>query len=81
MKFEIDFDDKETEIVQRYMKRMNMDISKVAKQAVLEMIFADDDALYAYEQAMAEYRKNPTTYTLDEVWKIINEQPSLNQRI
>lgn len=67
MKYEIDFDDKEAELVESYMERMNMNISAVARQAILEMIFDDDNCLRLYEDAMAEYKKNPTTYTLNEV--------------
>lgn len=67
MKYEIDFDDKEATIVENYLKRMDMSISQVARQAILEMIFDDDYCLSLYEKAMEEYKKNPTTYTLDEV--------------
>ena len=31
------------------------------------MIFDDDADLAAYERAMEEYKKDPTTYTLAEV--------------
>lgn len=73
MKYEVNFDDKEAAIVERYMKRMEMDISKVARQAILEMIFQDDADLAAYEKAIAEYKKSPTTYTHDEVWKVLSK--------
>ena len=64
MKFEVDFNDEDTLIVEKYMKDTNMTISEVARQAILEKIFQDDDDLYAYEQAIKEYRENPTTITL-----------------
>lgn len=67
MTFEITFDDKEAAIVEDYLKRADMSISQVARQAILEMIFNDDADLAAFEKAMEEYRKNPTTYTLAEV--------------
>ena len=69
MKFEVNFDDDEAAIVENYMKRMNLNISEVARQAILEKIFDDDDALYAYEMAMKEYKKNPTFYSHEEFWK------------
>ena len=49
------------------MKDTNMSISEVARQAILEMIFNDDADLAAYEKAIAEHRKNPKTFTLDEL--------------
>ena len=69
MKFEVNFNDEEAAIVETYMKRMNLNISEVARQAILEMIFQDDDDLYAYERAMEEYKKDPTTYSHEEFWK------------
>lgn len=45
-----------------------MNISEVARQAILEMIFDDDADLTAFNQAMEEYRKDPTTYTHEELW-------------
>ena len=71
MKFEVDFDDKEAAIVEDYMKQNDMSISAVARQAILEMIFNDDADLAAYERAMEEYKKDPTTYTHEEVWKVL----------
>ncbi len=67
MKYEIDFDDKEAAIVEDYLKDRNQSISQVARQAILEMIFDDDYCLSLYEKAMEEYKKNPTTATLEEV--------------
>ena len=67
MTFEVTFDDEEAAIVEDYLKRANTNISKFARRAILETIFQDDDDLAAFEQAMEEYKKNPTTYTLSEV--------------
>ena len=68
MTFEINLNDEDTATLQRYMKDRNMTVSEVARQAILEMIFEDDDALAAYNEAMEEYRKDPTTYTHEELW-------------
>ena len=57
-----------------YMKQNEMNFSEVAKQAILEMIFQDDADLTAFNQAMAEYKKNPTTYTHAEVKKWLGLQ-------
>ena len=68
MTFEITLNDEDTATLQRYMKDMNMSVSEVARQAILEMIFEDDDALAAYNEAMEELKKDPTTYTHEELW-------------
>ena len=67
MKFEVDFSDEDSLIVENYMKETNLNISEVARQAILEMIFQDDADLAAYEKAIEEYRKDPKTYTLEEL--------------
>ena len=72
MTFEVTFDDAEAKIVENYLQRTDRTISQVAHRAILEMIFDDDADLSAYERAMAEYKKNPTTYTHDEVWKTLD---------
>ena len=69
MTFEVTFDDADTKTVERYMKETGMTISEVARQAILEMIFNDDADLAAYERAIAEYKKNPVSTPIDEVWK------------
>lgn len=69
MTFEVNFDDKESQIVEDYMRQNDMNFSQVAKQAILEMIFNDDADLTAFKQAMEEYKKNPTTYSHEEVKK------------
>ena len=71
MTFEINFDEKEGKLVEDYMKVRNMNISEVARQAILEMIFNDDADLAAYNQAMEEYKKDPTTYTHEQVKKML----------
>ena len=69
MTFEITLNDEDTATLQRYMKDRNMNVSEVARQAIMEMIFEDDADLTAYNQAMEEYRKNPISYPVEEVWK------------
>lgn len=71
MTFEVTFDEKEGKLVEEYMKDRNMNISEVARQAILEMIFDDDADLAAYERAMEEYKKDPTTYTHEEIKKML----------
>ena len=74
MKYEVDFNDEEAAIVNEYMKKSNLNISQVARQAILEMIFDDDADLAAYEKAIEEYKKNPTTYTQEEVMQVLTKK-------
>ena len=72
MTFEVTFNDGDSKTVERYMKDMNMNISEVARQAIMEMIFADDADLTAYNNAIAEYEKNPVSYPIEKVWADLN---------
>ena len=69
MKFEVTFDDADVPIVEDYMKQTNLNISEIARQAILEMIFNDDADLAAYEKAITEYKKNPVSYSFEELKK------------
>ena len=71
MTFEVTFDDAEAAIVEDYLQRADMNISQAARRAILEMIFDDDAVLSAYEEAMEHYKKDPTTYTHQEVLKTL----------
>lgn len=72
MTFEVTFDDAEAAIVENYLQRADMNISQAARRAILEMIFDDDAVLSAYEKAMSNYKKDPTTYTHEEVLKTLD---------
>jgi|GEM_PF-3143980 len=72
MTFEVTFDEGDSKTVERYMKDMNMNISEVARQAIMEMIFADDADLTAYNKAIAEYEKNPVSYPIEKIWEDLN---------
>ena len=69
MTFEVTFDDADTPLVEKYLKETDMTISEVARQAILEMIFDDDADLTAYNNAIAEYKKNPVSFSHEELWK------------
>lgn len=55
-------------LIKNYAAMHNISISDLFRQAVLEKI-EDEYDLRAYEKAMAEYRADPVTYSLDEVEK------------
>lgn len=55
-------------LIKNYAAMHNVSISELFRQAVMEKI-EDEYDLKAYEKAMAEYKKDSVTYTLDEVEK------------
>lgn len=63
--------DEETMLFKKYAELNKMTVSELIRQTVLERI-EDEYDLKAYEKAMEEYKKNPVTYTLDEVEKELN---------
>ena len=58
----------EAELIKAYAKIKNQSVSEVMRRAILEQI-EDEYDLEVYEKAMAEYRENPVTYSLDEIEK------------
>ena len=58
----------EDTIIRNYARLNKISVSELFRRAVLEKI-EDEIDLKAYEKAIEEYKKNPKTYTLDEVEK------------
>lgn len=56
----------DSELVKAYAEMHGITVSELLRRSVMERI-EDEFDLKAYEAAMAEYRKNPVTYSLDEV--------------
>ena len=56
----------DSELVKAYAEMYGISVSELLRRSVMERI-EDEFDLKAYEEAMAEYKKNPVTYTLDEV--------------
>lgn len=56
----------DSELVKAYAEMNGISVSELLRRSVMERI-EDEFDLKAYEQAMAEYKKNPVTYTLEEV--------------
>lgn len=55
-------------LFRKYAEMKKISVSDLIRQAVMERI-EDEIDLKLYEQAMTEFRKNPVTYTLEEVEK------------
>ena len=60
--------EQDTELIKSYAALQNISVSELIRRIVLERI-EDEYDLKEYEKALAEYRANPVTYSLDEVEK------------
>ena len=60
--------EEDTILIKNYAALHNISLSDLFRQAVIEKI-EDEYDLAAYNKAMEEYKKDSTTYTLDEVEK------------
>lgn len=58
--------DAETELIKSYAQMHGKTVSDFIRQAAIERI-EDELDLKAYEEAISEFKKNPRTYTLDEI--------------
>ena len=56
----------EDELIRNYANLHGISVSELMRQAVLEKI-EDEIDMRLYAEAMEEYKKNPKTYTLEEV--------------
>ena len=66
MTISVRLSDKDTELIKTYAKINNISLSDLIRNAVLEKI-EDEYDLECYKKAVEEYRKNPKTYTMEEV--------------
>ncbi len=68
MTISVRLNEKDTELIKAYAKINNSSLYYVRRNAVLEKI-EDEYDLECYNKAIEEYRKNPKTYTMEEVKK------------
>jgi predicted DNA-binding protein len=64
----LDNDDKD--LIARYARNKGRSISAIVRQAILAQI-EDEYDLELYRKAIEDYRKNPVSYSLDEVAKLL----------
>lgn len=60
--------DEDSKLIKDYAQINNMSVSDLVRQAVIEKIENEID-LEAYNKALKNFKKNPKTYTLDEIEK------------
>ena len=68
MTISLRLNDEDTKLIKKYTEINNISISDLFRQSVLERI-EDEYDLECYNKAMAEYKNNPVTHTLDDVKK------------
>jgi len=68
MTISVRLNDRDTELIKAYAEMNNISLSDLVRNAIMEKI-EDEYDLECYKKAMADYKKNPKTYTLDEVKK------------
>lgn len=66
MTISLRLNDADTMLFKKYAELHGLTISELVRQSVIEHIENEYD-LQAYEKALAEYKANPVTYSLDEV--------------
>lgn len=68
MTISVRLNDKDTELIKAYAEMNNISLSDLVRNAVLEKIENEYD-LELYNKAIQEYKKNPKTYTVEEIKK------------
>lgn len=68
MTISVRLNDEDTKLIKAYADINNISISDLIRNAVLEKI-EDEYDLECYNKAIEDYKKDPKTYTIDEVKK------------
>ena len=68
MTISVRLNEEETKLIKTYAEINNISLSDLVRNAIMEKI-EDEYDLECYEKAIAKYKKNPKTYTLEEVKK------------
>ena len=70
MTISVRLSDKESKLIKAYAEMNNISVSDLIRNAVMEKI-EDEYDLKCYYEAMEEFKKNPKTYTHEEVKKMM----------
>lgn len=68
MTISVRLNEEDSKLIKAYADMNNISLSDLIRNAVLEKI-EDEYDLKSYNKAIKEYKKNPKTYTMDEVKK------------
>ena len=80
MTISVRLNDKDTKLIKAYADMNNISLSDLIRNAVLEKI-EDEYDLECYKKAMEEYKKNPKTYTHEEVKEMMKIWDEENEEI
>lgn len=70
MSISLRLSDAEATLFKSYAEMHGISVSELVRRAVMEKI-EDEYDLAAYERAMEEYKKNPITYSHEEVVRML----------
>ena len=70
MTISVRLSDKDTELIKSYAEMNGISLSDLVRKAIMEKI-EDEYDLKCYYEAMEEFKKNPKTYTHEEVKKMM----------
>ncbi len=70
MDISINLGDEDSLLIEKYASRRDMTVSDFVRQTVMEKI-EDEYDLECYEKAMEEFRADPTTYTSDDIGRML----------
>ena len=70
MTISVRLSDKDMELIKTYAKLNNISLSDLIRSAVMEKI-EDEYDLECYNKAIEEYKKNPVTYTHEQVAQLL----------
>ncbi len=70
MTISVRLNDEDSKLFKKYAEMNNMTISELVRQAIMERI-EDEYDLNLYHEAMEEFKKNPVTYTHEEVKRML----------
>ena len=68
MTMSVRLSEEDSNLFKRYAAMNGISVSELVRQSVMERI-EDEFDLRLYEKALAEYEKNPKTYTHEEIGK------------
>lgn len=73
MTINIPLSQEEKKLIESYMKIHSLSLEEALKNALIEKIEDEYDAMLA-DEAYEEYLRNPVTYSHDEIWDIIDQE-------
>ncbi len=73
MTISLRLNDSDSKLIKAFANMNGLTVSELVRRTVLERI-EDEYDLKAYEKAIDEYRKNPATYTHEEVCRMLENE-------